>query len=124
MTKALLTENVVDGMKSWFKPVLAAAFTACCLYFIASAILSVQMFLDKPIPTGSMSELIAFASGAIFIASLLMGGALAVYLNIRFARHLRAEQKAKALAKEIIGRIASKESTSSVAAQHLVKIMH
>lgn len=124
MTKALLTENVVDGMKSWFKPVLALALTGCSLYLIASALASASGFLDKPIPTGSITELVTFASGAIFIASLLVGGALAVYLNVRFARRMRAEQKAKAMAKEILERISARSNASPVTSRQLAKLMH
>jgi TRAP-type C4-dicarboxylate transport system permease small subunit len=124
MTKAVLTKILGNETKSWLKPLLAFALTGTCLHLIACAVPSVGVFLDKPIPTGSLSELIAYASGAIFVASLFMFGALAIYLNFRFARHLRAEQQAKAMAKEIIERISAKGNASSQTSRHPAKLMH
>lgn len=124
MTNSMPRETFFERVKIWLPPCLAIALTGCGLYLLASANLSVNGLLDKPIPTGSIGELLAYASGALLIASLLVCGAFAVYLNVRIARRMRAEQKAKAMARDLIQRISAKEAAYGVMPRLPVKIMH
>ena len=126
MKNSMLPNMFEDGLKSqaWLKVCVPLVLSSLSVCLLSSAILSVGIFLDKPIPTGSITQVIAYASPAIFIAALIMGGIFAIYLNVRFIRHMRSEHRAKVMANEIIKRLSAKENTISAEQRKHIKIAH
>jgi TRAP-type C4-dicarboxylate transport system permease small subunit len=89
------------------------------LYLIPGAFMSVRSTLDKPIPTGSINELIAYASQPLIFAALIVCAALSIFLSVKYTLHIQAEHRAKVMSVELIKRISAmanqkeaKESTS------------
>lgn len=126
MNNALLPDTFQDRLSryNWLKLLLPIALTGLSLYLISSALLSVDSFLNKPIPTGSTAELLGFASGAFFVAALIAGGLFALYLSARLVAYLRSEHQAKLLAAQIIARASSLENGICPALRMRIKIAH
>lgn len=83
---------------------LIASFS---LSLIALALMPIASSLDKPIPTGSVDELVAYAGKLLMIAALIVCCALSLLLTVRTLLRAHSEYKAKMISTEIINRIAA-----------------
>lgn len=124
----LSIRDVLDKEKKHYRLIqlpLAFVTSMGSLCLIAFASMSAYSFLDKPIPTGPVNELIGYASGALFVAALILSGTLSVLMSIKYLLRVRAELRAKVISVAIINRISAKaneEKTVGRASSSLIKV--